>query len=114
MLETNFLQSRFYKEGNNLWGMTLPQIRPTTAKGGFGMHEGKQMAKYSSTKGAIDDILLYQDYFGYPKNFNSLRKLVAYMKRKGYMSERGYTYYFKAKSVQAKLNELLAQHGITT
>jgi len=104
MLETDFLRSNLYKTANNLWGMKKVKRRPTTQRGstssGFGT--------YPSTKAAIEDILLYQQSFKYPKNFNSLRNLVGHMKRKGYFTEPAFGYYLKAKAAQAKLNEILS------
>jgi len=111
MLESDFLQSNFYKKGNNLFGMNFPNVRPTTATGKQGLHEGNPMAKYSSADSSIKDIILYLDYFNYPKNFNSLMKMVGYMKQKGYFSGPAHMYYMKAKAAQAKLNEI-ALRGI--
>ncbi len=84
--ETANLTSRFCREQNNLCGMRLARLRPTTAIG-----EGNRMAKYSKWQESLLDYAIYQskyykggDYFlfltkhGYATDKKYIKKLKSY------------------------------------
>lgn len=86
--ETGNYTSSIYENARNLFGMKLPKIRPTTAIGEFAGH-----ARYFDRKASVDDLILYMDYFDYPKSFSSLSGQVRYMKEKGYFGDSYENYY---------------------
>lgn len=70
---------------NNLFGMTMPQHRSTTAKPSPILHQGKVMAKFSSKWSSIYDYFLRQKYFKVT-GFNYISKTVD----SGYATDKAY------------------------
>lgn len=99
--ETNGWTSKVYREGNNLFGMTLAS-RDTTAIGKLPYGEGQ--AIYRSVEDSARDIRLYMEKrFNYPVNFSSLAELVAYMKSKRYFEDSTLNYLAGADAWYRKL-----------
>lgn len=70
---------------NNMFGMTLPQHRKTTAKVSPVLHQGKVLSKYSSKWSSIYDYFLRQKYFKVT-GFNYISKTVD----SGYATDKAY------------------------
>lgn len=99
--ETGGWSSRVYKEGNNLFGMTLAS-KNTTAIGE--LPYGERQAIYRSIADSAQDIRLYMEKrFKYPASFNSLAELVAYMKSKNYFTDSTLNYLQGADAWYRKL-----------
>ena len=79
-VETADYTSRLYLEDNNLFGMKMPKIRDTTAVS----ETASGFAKFSSLESSIDDLILYLEYFDYPKSFANLYNQARFMRQKGY------------------------------
>ena len=96
--ETGDFNSRLFKELNNPWGMKQPLYRPFAGIPIKDRIDTPQAvptwAAYKSLSKAVDDLVLYLDYFKYPKCPvpNSVNQWVYVMKTKGYFEE-SYTYY---------------------
>jgi hypothetical protein len=80
--ETGNFTSHIYKENNNLFGMKLAAIRPTTATG-----ENYDHATYKSIEDSIQDYIYWSNFVGMPKSFNSVKIFVDYLKRKSYFED---------------------------
>lgn len=99
--ETAGWTSRVYKEGNNLFGMTLA-TKNTTAVGKLPYGEGQ--AIFNSIADSAKDIRLYMERrFNYPMDFNSMAELVYYMKSKGYFTAPTLEYLASADAWYRKL-----------
>lgn len=57
-IESGHFNSKIFKEGNNLFGMKLPERRPTVA---IGKHRGH--AKYNSWQASVIDYKIMQDKY---------------------------------------------------
>lgn len=78
--------SRLFKEQNNPWGMKQPLLRPN-ATVGVGTGKNPVFANYGSVGDAALDLVLYMNYFNYPKKApNTLKRHVELMKNKGYFT----------------------------
>lgn len=66
-LETANFTSKVFRENNNMFGMKLPRIRPTTATGaGLLSPEGNNYANYTSTAESLQDLFLWMDNTKFP------------------------------------------------
>ncbi len=81
--ETANFRSNLAINYNNLFGMKVANKRPRDQAGA----SPSGFASYDSWAQSIRDQLLYLKYFNYPKDFESLQDLVAFMKSKGYFEE---------------------------
>lgn len=101
--ETNGWTSNVYKEGHNLFGMTLAS-RNTLAIGV--MDNAERSAKFKSDADSVEDFIMYLTIrFNYPKDLNSIEDIVRYMKEKGYFTDQFANYYNGVKSWYIKLWE---------
>ena len=95
--ETGNWNSRLFVEDNNPFGMKHPSVRKTTSQGvgpsGF--------AKYETVDKGVEDIVLYMNWFNYPKDFATVQEMIGFMKMKGYFEEP-LTYYLAG--VESKIN----------
>ena len=82
--ETGNFTSSLYRNANNIVGMTYPTVGKdygwTIGEGGM------KFSKYPDVKDAVDDLIEYLLAFGYPKDFETVADLVAFMKSKSYFS----------------------------
>jgi hypothetical protein len=92
--ETGNFTSRLAREDNNFFGMKRARVRKTTATG----ETPEGFAVYPSRLEGVKDILLYLDYFNYPRHFGKASEMVAYMKVKNYFEEPFDFYYSGVKS----------------
>lgn len=82
--ETGKWTSDLYREENNLFGMKHPMKRLTLSRGPTGPGG---FASFINQEHSIKDLILYMEEFNYPKDFNSLPEMIAFMKDKGYFEE---------------------------
>lgn len=90
--ETGNLKSRFLRENKNLYGMGYPQVRPTTAIGKQGNHEGQCMAVYNSWADSARDLLMWFEYNSFPVATDPL-SFVQNLKSDHYFSDSVENYY---------------------
>lgn len=118
-METAGFTSGLYLNGNNPWGMKIPEIRKTTAQGRqYGvtgrylaaslrsnpiLSNSSAFASYPTLSAGVADILLYMEAMNYPENIPDLLSFVQVMKSKGYFgSETVDSYYQKVKAWQKR------------
>jgi len=100
-METAGFNSSLYNQANNPWGMGYATKRPTTAASkyvGSSPSGGVDFsfARYDSLNDASQDIILYMNYFKFPKAKLSLLDHVKEMGKRGYFgSESVESYYSK-------------------
>lgn len=104
--ESGSFNSGLTRRSNNLFGMTWPQLRPSTAIGHIvAIDHGnvRRFCTYSSLSSSIHDMVLYLKHWNYPLNIKTPEAMVSLMKHKGYFeaSERLYL-----KAVKRHLNTL--------
>ena len=93
--ESGNFNSGLTRRSNNLFGMTWPQLRPSTATGHIiAIDHGnvRRFCTYSSLSSSVNDMVLYLKHWGYPLNLNTPEEMVHVMKKKGYFeaSEKSY------------------------
>lgn len=89
--ETAGWTSRVYREGNNLFGMTLAR-KNTLAIGE--LDYGERQAIFKSIRDSAKDQILYLTVrFKYPREFATLKDLIDYMKSKNYFGDSVSNYY---------------------
>lgn len=79
--------SRLFRSVNNPFGMQHPRVRKTTSIGPFDLGREGKMASYKSVADAARDLVFYLEAFKYPKDFETVDQLVAFMKSKGYFTD---------------------------
>ena len=85
--ETGGWTSRAFREGNNLFGMTLPSGQ-TTAVGLMATPNPEKLAQFKSVDDSIKDLVLFLAVrWKYPKNFDSLQSMLDYMKARIYFTD---------------------------
>lgn len=100
-LESGRFTNKLSREGNNVFSMRHPSVRPTLSLGPLLRAEGRCCyAAFTSIEAAVDDYVLYMEYFNIPDTFVSAHDYAAYLKSKGYY-ECSVEHYTKA------LNSLL-------
>lgn len=72
-IESGHFSSRIFKEGNNLFGMKLPERRPTVA---IGKHRGHAM--YKSWQASVVDYKIMQDRYAKHK---TRQQYLVYLKK---------------------------------
>lgn len=65
-LESANFTSNIFVNTNNCFGMNQPKVRPTTSLGGWTGANGNLWANYSSVETAVNDRVLWDDYFKVP------------------------------------------------
>lgn len=98
-VETADYSSNLYKTYNNMFGMKQPQVRKTLSTGAT----PSGFASFNSRESSIDDLILYLQYFNYPKDFVTLSSQIKYMKSKGYFEEGMNSYLTLAKDARDRL-----------
>lgn len=94
--ETGNFTSTIFKENNNLFGMKLPRIRPTTAIG-----ENKGHAVYRNTLDSIKDFAIYFKVAKLMRTFTSISAYVKALKERAYFEadekeyEKGVEFFYK-------------------
>lgn len=101
LLETGNFTSRLFKQNNNLFGMRVPNKRPTLAEN---VKNKKSYAKYSTWQESVRDYLLYQDYVFHRKGELSRTSYLNYLDRV-YCESAGYS--AKLKKIIQKNQHLL-------
>lgn len=100
-LETGFLNSKIYKQNNNLFGLKHPSVRETTSLGVLNGH-----AYYDNIEDCITDYCLWQKYWYAKKGISNLNMEEYYL----FLANVGYAedpkYIPKLKSINLKLNRL--------
>ena len=85
--ESNNFQSKLYKTTKNVFGMTYPPKRKTTATGFATFTDNgniRRFCTFSSTASAAYDMVLYLKVRGYPLNIQTPEEMVRVMKSKRY------------------------------
>jgi len=77
--ETGNFTSKILRENKNLFGMKLPEKRPTLAVG-----EKNGFAVFLNINDCVADYRLYYNYMGYPESWNSIETFVNAFKMKSY------------------------------
>lgn len=98
-VETGDYSSNLYKTYNNLFGMKQPEVRETTSTG----PSPSGFASFNTREASIQDLIMYMEYFSYPKDFATLSAQIKYMKTKGYFEEDMNTYLALAKDARDRL-----------
>ena len=62
-LETGWYKSRLFRDHNNLFGMHMPVVRPTTANSYITADGNKRVANYDTWQSSVADYILYIDYY---------------------------------------------------
>lgn len=104
--ESNNFNSGLYQKNFNLFGMTYPPKRPTTAIGHTQFLDNgnvRRFCKFNSTASSVQDMVLYLKHRGYPLNIRSPENMVRLMKSKRYF-EASETLYLRA--VKRHLSQL--------
>lgn len=88
--ETAGWTSKIFLRYNNLWGMEYSFINSTA----IGVTDTpEKQAAYSSVQSSADDLILFmQKRWRYPKAWNNLADLIAYMKQRNYFASNQYDY----------------------
>lgn len=95
--ETGNFSSVIFREQNNLFGMKLARIRPTTATG-----EQRGHATFKSIADSVKDYAIYYRYVKLPTVFISIPAFTAALKKKSYFEAdltqytNGVTVYYNA------------------
>lgn len=84
-LETGRWTSKLFKDYNNLFGMKQPMSRFTYSRGASTSPPG--YATFGSWDDSVNDLITYMDQRLYPKDFESIDDMVAFMKSKGYFED---------------------------
>lgn len=90
IIETGWFTSELFTDANNIFGMRMPRVRPTTAIGEYDYH-----AAYTHWYDSIKDYILFQDYYlnrGY-----SFSEYLLFLEDIGYATDTLYT--SKLKSI---------------
>lgn len=85
--ESAGFNSKLYQTSYNLFGMTYPPKRPTTAVGHIQFLDNgnvRRFCKFNSTSSSAADMVLYLKHRGYPLNIKSPEEMVRLMKSKRY------------------------------
>jgi len=98
MHETGHFTSRVYRENNNPWGMKQPKNRETTSTG----PDKKGFAQYRNFDDALQDMILYLNDFGYPRDLTPFQ-LVKMMQENGYFTDSFTNYWEGVKAGIEKL-----------
>lgn len=85
--ETGNFTSKIFKENNNLFGMKMPEIRETTAKGSKYGH-----AIFGSIEGSLDDYTMFWRARKMPAIFANIGAFVAVLKKKAYFEDSEQNY----------------------
>lgn len=85
--ETGNYKSRLYLDSNNLFGMKMPERRPTIATKGFLSPEGNNYAQYKSDFESLQDLLLWMDFVKFPVRVQSPDEYAKSLKAKSYFGD---------------------------
>lgn len=84
--ETGDFTSPLFRNANNMFGMMQPKIRATTSIGTYRASEG-DFARFRNLSDSAKDLVLYLRARQYPRDFETVDKLVEFMKSKGYFQD---------------------------
>lgn len=76
-LESGGFTNRLSVEGNNVFSMKMPRVRPTTAIGTMTAEGGAEFARYASLADAVRDYFMRQRYFNVPNTADPVAYMVA-------------------------------------
>jgi uncharacterized FlgJ-related protein len=97
-METANFTSPLAVKYNNLFGMGVGPAGSTASGVTVRPSDGQKFATYTSKADSVDDLVLYMDRLGYPKDFDSVDSLVVFMKSKNYFIEDAAVYLKAVKS----------------
>lgn len=84
-LESGNYTNTLARKYNNIFSMGRPYTRPRVNNGYTEeTFEGQQMSIYSSYDQAIQDLILWLDYFNFPTSLSTVEEFVSELKRDGY------------------------------
>ena len=92
-----------YKEDNNAFGMQLPKVRPTKAKGERKLSNGDSSAKFSSVWDSVADVFLWLEYNKTPdsvKKAENCDSIIDFCQSKSWMPDM--TNYKKVSTTRAE------------
>ena len=82
--ETGNFTSNVYLKDNNMFGMKLPEKRPTVATQGMKSPEGNYYAHYTSDAESLRDLFLWMDYVSFPVTVSGPDEYASRLKDKSY------------------------------
>jgi len=97
--ETGNFTSNVFKQANNLFGMRIPQTRPSLRSGYFIARDGSKYSKYKTVLDSAKDMRLYLENQNFPVP-GDLFQYVAGLKNRGYFGDSFINY---LKGVQSWL-----------